>query len=114
MTRDQIVDLAYALDMTEQDVDDAQGPGKFEGNADRELAVAIYRIVLNGFADDTTGGWEYGTSVDRVNRWIMYTDSDGMATDSAGFVTVFEYDSVDDAQKAFDVEDERYLAWAKS
>lgn len=99
--REQIIADARELvpNLGEQ-VDWASGPGKFEGNSDRELAVAIYFISLHGGADDQAGSVEFGLNGQRVGSYVLWEDD-------RGFVTLDHYLNEQAAQEALEAEDAR-------
>jgi hypothetical protein len=83
--RDAIIGALESCDR-EQDRDSLisemtySGPGKFEGNSDRALCVALYEMVMQGFTDESAGSVEYGLAGDRIGRFILWHDSQGFVT----------------------------------
>lgn len=63
------------------------GPGKFEGNEDSPLAEALYELSME-FRDDEFEG------LVRVGRFLIDEDE-------YGFVMVFDYETEEEAKKAF-------------
>lgn len=50
------------------------GPGKFEGNDDRELAVACYYLLNDGWADEEAG------SSARIGSVLIHQDDQGFVS----------------------------------
>lgn len=94
---------AHRLDRSLQSEIDYDGPGAFQGIADRELAIAIDTIGGHGFADQEAGSVEHGLHGVRVARWIVWTDDQG-------FKSLRAFDDETAAVLALDEEEEHQNA----
>ena len=68
-------------------------PGKFEGTGCQRRTARLYELSMNG-CDEEKGGVAFALWVGRIGRYHV-------AEDSYGFFDFNEYDTVDEAEKAF-------------
>ena len=71
----------------EQLEESASGPGKYEGNSDRLLAVALHLLSLDqSYVDDSEGDVDSYGHCARIGRFLIWTSTNG-------FVDVETYDN---------------------
>lgn len=80
------------------------GPGAYDGNDDRYLAMVLDYAGPN-YADEETGSTEWGEHVLRFGRLLM-------GTDDRGFRTVVTHPDEDAAKAEFKKLDDAYSEWA--
>lgn len=82
-------------------------PGKFEGNANRVLAVALYSLSLDASClDESCGDTQFQGWTGRIGRFLVFEDS-------VGFFSYAEFEDEDAARAEFariDAEDARETA----
>lgn len=106
MTRDQVIDDARREGVTIDELS-YRGPGRTEGNTDRELANALDALITMGVHDQASGDVESPTGhFARYDRWIVLTDTQG-------FVTVNEHANQDYAKSHYLALENAYADWAR-
>jgi hypothetical protein len=83
-TREDVIRTARELDAAGLDSEASyDGPGRFEGNSDRALAVALDIITGHGLADEECGEAGPDGRCARVGAFLLWTDSQGFRTADA-------------------------------
>ena len=85
-------------------------PGKFEGNADEELAERLYDATLEGMCDEEIGssqelGW-FGRFIDRPGPFYYI-----LSEDSNGFFDYNQYDTLPELNKDWEEIEAMYEAF---
>lgn len=105
ITRDWLIARAIAEGVSPDDFA-WTGPGKYDGNTDRPLAVALDMLCTMSYADETTGHVESPTGhVARLARWLV-------CCDEQGFITATEYQTIAACEKDFAALEAEYIKWA--
>jgi hypothetical protein len=82
-------------------------PGKYEGNADQDLAEVLRGITLDGCCEEGGDVDEFGlwfAKVDYAGRWFTVTE------DSQGFFDYQEYESSTARDAAFDEQEAEWIS----
>jgi hypothetical protein len=79
LTHDEVIALAVAGGCSASELS-YRGPGRTEGNEDRELAIALDWLVTDGREDESDGSVDEGDHFARVAQYIIQTDSQGFVT----------------------------------
>jgi hypothetical protein len=103
LTHDEVIALAVAGGCSASELS-YRGPGRTEGNEDRELAIALDWLVTDGWEDEINGSVDEGGHFARVAQYIIQTDS-------AGFVTVTDCKDLNFARATFEQLQVDYEKW---
>ena len=80
-------------------------PGKFEGNADQDLAETLHEMIMDGT-------WEESGDVTTFGLWFAKVDHKGkfytVTEDSQGFFDYQEYDTETERDCAYDEQAAEY------
>jgi hypothetical protein len=102
LTREEVLARATELGWEPSEAD---RPGAFEGNRDRELASALWALSLDGTWDEQSGDTESPTGhFTRIGRWVVQCDQQG-------FVNLDERITVAEACELFETFEREYDAW---